>query len=87
MGMNSLPAKMGLEHIFTDDFKASDLVTRIMVFFAMLFASVEAAHRLDFTQVETIVSMFIQFGGDVLLGVGILLVGFWLAKLRKGKQG
>ncbi len=81
MGLNALPAKMGLEHVFTEDFKASDLVTRIMVFFAMLFASVEAAHRLDFTQVETIVSMFIQFGGDVLLGVGILLVGFWLANL------
>ncbi|MDP1862510.1 MAG: mechanosensitive ion channel [Thiobacillus sp.] len=25
--------------------------------------------------------LFIQFGGDVLLGVGILLIGFWLANL------
>jgi len=52
-----------------------------MVFFAMLFASVEAAHRLDFTQVEGLVSMFINFGGNVLLGVAILMVGFWLATL------
>lgn len=81
IGLNHLPAKMGLEHIFSDSFKASDLVTRIVIFFAMLFATVEAANRLDFTQVETLVSMFIQFGGDVLLGVGILLVGFWLANL------
>ena len=81
MGLNNLPAKMGLEHIFSDDFKASDLVTRVMVFFAMLFATVEASHRLDFTQVESLVGMFIQFGGDVLLGVGILLIGFWLANL------
>lgn len=81
IGLNHLPAKMGVEHIFSDSFKASDLVTRIVIFFAMLFATVEAANRLDFTQVETLVSMFIQFGGDVLLGVGILLVGFWLASL------
>jgi hypothetical protein len=81
IGLNQLPAKMGIEHIFSERFKASDLVTRIVVFFAMLFATVEAANRLDFTQVETLVGMFIQFGGDVLLGVGILLVGFWLANL------
>jgi hypothetical protein len=81
IGLNNLPAKMGLEHVFSDSFKASDLVTRIVVFFAMLFATVEAANRLDFNQVEALVSMFIVFGGDVLLGVGILLVGFWLANL------
>lgn len=82
MGMNNLPAKMGMSHIFSDDFKASDLATRrVMVFFAMLFATVEASHRLDLTQVESLASMFIQFGGDVLLGVGILLIGFWLANL------
>jgi hypothetical protein len=81
MGLNNLPAKVGMEHIFSADFKASDLVTRIMVFFAMLFATVEAANRLDFIQVESLVGMFIQFGGDVLLGVAILVVGFWLANL------
>lgn len=81
IGLNHLPAKMGIEHIFSDSFKASDLVTRIVIFFAMLFATVEAANRLDFSQVETLVSMFIHFGGDVLLGVGILLVGIWLANL------
>ncbi|MDO9227800.1 MAG: mechanosensitive ion channel [Pseudomonadota bacterium] len=81
IGLNSLPAKVGLEHLFSDAFKASDLVNRVVVFFAMLFATVEAAHRLDFSQVQGLVSMFIQFGGDVLLGVSILLVGFWLANL------
>lgn len=81
IGLNNLPAKVGLEHLFSDSFKASDLVNRVLVFFAMLFATVEAAHRLDFGQVQDLVSMFIQFGGNVLLGVAILLVGFWLANL------
>lgn len=81
VGVDALPAKIGLGHLFTDSFKASDLVPRIMVFFAMLFATVEAAHRLDFGQVENLVGMFIDFGGDVLLGVAILMIGFWLASL------
>lgn len=81
MGLNNLPSKVGLQHMFSDGFQASDLVTRIAVFFAMLFATVEAAHRLDFSQVQDLVAMFIEFGADVLLGVAILLVGFWLANL------
>ncbi len=81
VGLNSLPGMMGLKHVFSDDFTASELVRRVVIFFAMLFATVEAANRLDFVQVEALVSMFIQFGGDILLGGAILLVGFWLANL------
>ena len=47
----------------------------------MLFATVEAANRLGFSQVSDIVGMFIQFGADILLGSVILMVGFWLANL------
>jgi hypothetical protein len=47
----------------------------------MLFATVEAANRLDFVEVRDIVSMFIQFGADILLGSVILIIGFWLANL------
>ncbi len=83
MGLNNLPAKLGMDHAFSENFKASDLAIRVMIFFAMLFATVEASHRLDFTQVQELVTMFIKFGGDVLLGVGILLVGFWLANLAQ----
>ncbi len=81
IGLNHLPEKMGLKYVFSDDFQPSELVKRLVVFFAMLFATVEAANRLDFVQVEGLVSMFIQFGADVLLGGVILLVGFWLANL------
>jgi hypothetical protein len=42
---------------------------------------VEAANRLDFMQVRNVVTMFIQFGADVLLGGAILAIGFWLANL------
>ena len=47
----------------------------------MLFASAEAANRLGFTQAPNIVNMFIEFGGDILLGSVILMIGFWLSNL------
>ncbi len=47
----------------------------------MLFATVEAANRLGFSQLSDLVAMFIQFGGQVLLVMGIIAVGFWLSNL------
>ena len=75
-GFNQLPEKIGFDQAFSKNLTATDLVGKLIVFFAMLFASVEAANRLGFTQVPSIVGMFIEFGGDILLGSVILMVGF-----------
>jgi hypothetical protein len=81
MGIDTLPEKLHLGSAFSGTLKPSVLVRGLTLFFAMLFATVEAAHRLDFTQVRDLVSMFIKFGGEVLLGGAILVIGFWLANL------
>lgn len=81
IGFDGLPAKLGLAHAFSESFHASDLVAKLIVFFAMLFATVEAANRLEFTQVRDVVTLFIEFGGNVLLGGVILVIGFWLANI------
>ena len=57
------------------------LVSTLVLFFAMLFATVEAANRLEFTQVRDVVTLFIKLGGDIVLGATILIIGFWLANL------
>ncbi len=80
LGADSLPEKIGMTGMF-GGVKLSDVIARLVLFFAMLFATVEAASRLQFSQVSSLVSTFIEFGGDVLLGAVILLIGFWLAKL------
>lgn len=80
LGFDSLPPRVGLAHAF-EKTPASVFVGYVVLFFAMLFAVVEAANQLDFSQVGDIVSTFIRFGGDVLLGSAILVIGFWLAKL------
>ena len=78
-GFDSLPAKLGLEHALTGNTSPSNLASFFLKFFAMLFASVEAASQLGFYQVSDVVTTFISFGGDILLGGAILVVGFWLS--------
>lgn len=59
----------------------SELAGRVALFFVMLFATVEAAHRLGFVGVRDLLATFIAFGADVLLGLVIFVVGYWLANL------
>ncbi len=81
IGFDTLPVKLGLERVFGAQPGPSGLVGVIILFFAMLFATVEAANQLGFTQVRDVVTTFINFGGDVMLGAVILAIGFWLASL------
>jgi len=81
MQFNTLPEKIGLSGVFDSSLTPATLVGRLIVFFAMLFATVEAANSLGFDQVSEIVSMFIEFGGQIVIGAVILVVGFWLANL------
>ena len=80
LGFDNLPAHIGLAHAF-EKTSASAFVGHVALFFAMLFATVEAANQLGFAEVGDIVATFIRFGGDVLLGAVILVIGFWLANL------
>src|SRR3546814_1775723 len=59
----------------------SDLIGKIALFFIMLFATVEAAAMLGFAGVHELLEMFIAFGADILLGLVIFVVGYWLADL------
>ncbi|MGY4515269.1 hypothetical protein ACVWWW_000837 [Lysobacter sp. HA18] len=52
---------------------------KLALFFIMLFATVEAASLLGFAGINALLQQFIDFGADVLLGLVILAVGWWLA--------
>jgi hypothetical protein len=81
VGFDALPAKLGLARAFEGRTTPSQLVGRLVVFFVMLFAAVEAADRLGFAEVSALGATLIEFGGQVLLGVVIIGVGFWLSNL------
>lgn len=57
----------------------SELGGRLALVFIMLFAVVEAAALLGFAGVHELLQTFIAFGADVLLGLVIFVVGYWLA--------
>jgi len=84
IGFDGLPKKLGAQMIFPEGTTPSKVVGRLVVFFVMLFAIVEAAKVVGFAQVSDIVATFIEFGGQVLLGVVIIGVGLWIANLAHG---
>lgn len=85
-GSDRLAVRMGMQPML-GSIRLSQLIGRLLLFFAMLLALAEAANRLHFTQVSELVGAFIVFGGDVLLGIAILLVGLWLANLLGSAVG
>ena len=84
MGFDTLPEKLGVRAVFPEGSTPSKFVGKLIVFFVLLFATVEAGNVLGFYQASDIVSMFIEFGGQVLLGVVIIAVGLWIANLAHG---
>ena len=81
--VNQLPEKVGLEQTMGDK-KISDLVGYAIIFFAMLFAAIAAADLLGFEPISAIITMFIAFGANIILGAVILFIGFWLANIIAG---
>lgn len=79
-GVNILPSKLGLQNVLGSA-KVSDVVGYLIIFFVMLFAVMEAAKVLNLTQVSNLITVFIAFGSQVILGAVILAVGFWLANI------
>ncbi|MDO5653555.1 MAG: mechanosensitive ion channel [Brachymonas sp.] len=79
-GFDALPAKLGIAHVLGQQ-TASNLVGRALLLFAMLFAAVEAGNQLGFSRFSDIITTFIAFAGDVLLGGAILVIGFLLANV------
>jgi hypothetical protein len=81
LGFDALPEKLGLGQVLTGQTTPSSVVGNVLAFFIMLFAVVESANQLGFHQVSELVTMFIEFGSQVLLGSAIIAIGFWLSNL------
>lgn len=79
-GVDNIPAKLDVQR-FLGETKVSNIIGYLIVFFTMLFAVSEAANRLGFEQISGLISMFIHFGANILLGAVILVIGFWLANI------
>jgi len=90
--INSLPAKLGIESVFTASFTPTKLIGSSIMFFSMLSAATAAINVLGIDVLSNIFARILQFGGGILVGGIILLIGNFLStiaytKLSKGGNG
>lgn len=85
MNINSLPQKMGVQQFFNDSFTPVKFVGGAVMFFSMLTASIAAVNTLGIEVVSNIFSKVLEFGGGILVGGVILLIGNFLSSLAHQK--
>lgn len=81
LGFDAIPDKLGSGQVFSGQTTPSSTVGTVLAFFILLFAMIEAVSQLGFEQASELVTMLIEFGGQVLLGSAIIAIGFWLPNL------
>lgn len=81
MGFDRFPQAIGFSSSSDSKTSPSQWAGKIVFFFMMLFAIVEATNRLDFGKVSEVITMMIQFGGQVLMGSAIIAIGLWLSNI------
>ncbi len=85
MQVNDLPEKMGMTGIFTESFTLIKLIGVSIMFFAMLSASTAAINVLGIEVISSIFAKVIEFGGGLLIGSVILVIGNFLSMLAFNK--
>ncbi|MCW8125085.1 mechanosensitive ion channel [Microbulbifer halophilus] len=85
MHVNELPAKMGAESMFSSSFTLTRLIGGVIMFFAMLGAATAAVNLLRIEVISTIFAGLLHFGGNILVGAVILLIGNFLSTLAYNK--
>lgn len=85
VGLNRMPAKLGLADAPAEGERSlSDMVGYVTLVGVMLFAASAAADLLGFDSLQGAVDSVIGLGGDVLLGVAILVLGVYLSNIARG---
>ena len=85
MNINALPAKLGIGGLFNDSFTPMRLISIAIMFFALLAASTAAVNLLGIDVVSRIFARVLEFGGGLLVGSLILIIGNFLSSIAHRK--
>lgn len=86
MNVDALPAKLGVEgNLFTESFTPRRLIRGALMFFAMLAAVTAAVDMLRIEIISEIFARVLEFGGGLLIGAVILIVGNFLGSVAHRK--
>ncbi len=81
MNINAYPEKMGIQNLFTESFTPTKLVGGSVMFFSMMTAATAAVNTLGIDVISKIFAKVIEFGGGILVGGLILVIGNFLGSL------
>lgn len=85
MNFDALPQKLGAQGLFNASFTPTSLVSSGVMFFSMLTASVAAVNTLGIDVISNIFARVLEFGGGLLVGGIILLIGNFLGTIAHDK--
>lgn len=85
MNIDAYPEKIGAQKLFTDSFTPTKLVGGSIMFFSMMTAATAAVNTLGIDVISRIFAKVIEFGGGLLVGGVILIIGNFLSNLAYNK--
>ena len=80
-GFDRLVASLGFAPRSETALKPSAVVGKLAFIAIMLFAAVSACELLGFMELAALIRIFIIFGGNIIVGVIVMMVGIFLANL------
>ena len=81
LGADRLPEKLGFKAVMGEKTSFAKLCGVILFFFIMLAATVSAVEQLAMPQLSSILSEFLIFASQIVLGLVILAIGNFIASL------
>lgn len=81
LNIDQMPEKIGMDGIFTPTFTPTKLIGGSIMFFAMLTGITAAVDRLNIDIISQIMAKVLEFGGGILVGGVILIIGNFLSTL------
>jgi hypothetical protein len=81
MTIDTMPARLGIQDMFSKSFTPTKLISGAIMFFSMLTAATAAINTLGIGIISDIFAKILQFGGGILVGGIILLIGNFLSSL------
>ncbi|MBT8083786.1 MAG: mechanosensitive ion channel [Woeseia sp.] len=83
--INALPAKLGIQGLFTETFTPTRLIGGAIMFFSMVAAATAAVNILGIDIISAVFARILEFGGGLLVGGLILIIGNFLGTIVYNK--
>ena len=85
MNIDAMPPKIGLSGVFSATFTPTKLIGGAIMFFSMITAATAAVNMLGIETISSIFARVLEFGGGILVGAVILMIGNWLSTIAYDK--